>query len=267
MRQSAPHLRPDAFTFGSMFKAHDNWCPRLSTKQRRRNRRLGRGFGRKTTPPVPVRELFRELMHFHALWTQAEIARGHRTITRGVLNVALRVFVKREDYAAALITLQTFATSGVRLNKRTCEIIIFGLYRIAKDECIARRRDRSMISWSERFLAQRRGLAPSVRMLQSMTLWFREKMRRVYQVRPRPATTTTTDGMEEVRAREEVVIDVELLEDLLRRGVLAKEDLSILADKEKQEETFEGVMRIAREKMLGIQGDEDDLLPLEGEKS
>lgn len=106
-------LAPDTYTFMNMF----GMClrgldPRRSVYSMRR-RKL----------PRP-RKLFNNLIECHLIKTGGHLSHRSRTLTTNVLNLALKLFMRTEDYEAAYTLLRTFDFCQVPANSATVNTLL-----------------------------------------------------------------------------------------------------------------------------------------------
>ncbi|KAF7776852.1 hypothetical protein Agabi119p4_5245 [Agaricus bisporus var. burnettii] len=135
-----PNLRPDDFTFGSLF----NILNRLYNPKRRRSR-----HGRLITGDIPSpRTLYREMIE--AL-LRKPTGLAYKPST-SLLNVILRSFIYKTDYVGALVALQCFTAFRVPVNVTTYKLLITHLmHRIAYG--IRAYRKMGDDKWADRFLS------------------------------------------------------------------------------------------------------------------
>ena len=139
-------MMPDAFTFGSLFKA-------LQALHHRRTAR----YRRLKAPPNTrtPRALFREMLECHlvralAAPTQAR-AGGARALTASTLDVALRVFMLTADYPAASVALRAFGEYGLAPDAKTFHVVVVTLMAHMRVDLV-REHPPGAVRWIDRFL-------------------------------------------------------------------------------------------------------------------
>ncbi|ETW84704.1 hypothetical protein HETIRDRAFT_312380 [Heterobasidion irregulare TC 32-1] len=139
-------MMPDAFTFGSLFKA-------LQALHHRRTAR----YRRLKAPPNTrtPRALFREMLECHlvralAAPTQAR-AGGARALTTSTLDVALRVFMLTADYPAASVALRAFGEYGLAPDAKTFHVVVVTLMAHMRVDLV-REHPPGAVRWIDRFL-------------------------------------------------------------------------------------------------------------------
>jgi hypothetical protein len=115
MKDSAPHMIPDSFAFGSLFNALQRiWTTTEPTALRARHL---------LDVPTP-RQLFRQMLECHMLSTRTSDPRTHPVTRVSTLNVALRLFMLAMDYSAALVALRTFRELGLYPDARSYRFVL-----------------------------------------------------------------------------------------------------------------------------------------------
>jgi hypothetical protein len=115
LKDTAPHMIPDSFVFGSLFNALQRiWTSRSRSLRHARN---------PPNAPMP-RQLFRQMLECHVLAIEAADPRTHPVVRVSTLNVALRVFMLSADYPAAFVTLQTFSALGLKPDARSYRFVL-----------------------------------------------------------------------------------------------------------------------------------------------
>jgi hypothetical protein len=115
LNDTAPHMIPDSFVFGSLFNALQRiWTSRSPSLRRMRQ---------PPNAPTP-RQLFRQMLECHVLAIQAADPRTHPVVRISTLNVALRVFMLSADYAAAFVALQTFSALNLKPDARSYRFVL-----------------------------------------------------------------------------------------------------------------------------------------------
>lgn len=109
---------PDSFAFGSLFNGlHHIWA----------SNGLGvRGSSQPPNAPTP-RQLFRQMLESHIQADQVADRHTCPVVRVSTLNVALRLFMLRMDYASAFVTLQTFRVLDLKPNARTYRFVFVNL--------------------------------------------------------------------------------------------------------------------------------------------
>ncbi|KAI9448393.1 hypothetical protein H4582DRAFT_1900472 [Lactarius indigo] len=116
LRDPASHMIPDSFAFGSLFNALQRLYSSRSQKLRRARQPLN--------APTP-RRLFRQMLECHVLAAQVPGPRTHPVVVRvSTLNVALRLFMLSMDYPGAFVTLRTFQALGLRPDARSYRFVL-----------------------------------------------------------------------------------------------------------------------------------------------
>jgi hypothetical protein len=115
LKDTAPHMIPDSFVFGSLFNAlQRTWTSRSRSLRCERQ---------PPNAPTP-RQLFRQMLECHVLAIEAADPRTHPVVRISTLNVALRVFMLSGDYAAAFVTLQTFSALNLKPDVRSYRFVL-----------------------------------------------------------------------------------------------------------------------------------------------
>jgi len=106
-------LTPDKYTFTNMFTMYlKGLKPRFQVYSATRAQQ-----------PHP-RKLYNNLIECHLIQTGGWPSLQSETLTPGVLNLALRLFMQTRDYGAAYNVFQTFDTCQVPANSTTVEIVL-----------------------------------------------------------------------------------------------------------------------------------------------
>ncbi|KAH9061980.1 hypothetical protein EDB87DRAFT_1576070 [Lactarius vividus] len=114
LKDPASHMIPDSFVFGSLFNALQRLYATHSQKLRRARQ--------PSNAPTP-RRLFRQMLECHVL--AAANPRTHPVVVRvSTLNVALRLFMLSMDYPGAFVTLRTFQALGLRPDARSYRFVL-----------------------------------------------------------------------------------------------------------------------------------------------
>jgi hypothetical protein len=114
MKDTALHMIPDSFVFGSLFNALQRIWSRSPSLHHARH---------PANAPTP-RQLFRQMLECHVLAIQAADPRTHPVVRVSTLNVALRVFMLSGDYPAAFVTLQTFSALDLKPDARSYRFVL-----------------------------------------------------------------------------------------------------------------------------------------------
>lgn len=134
LRKQAPALLPDAFTFATLFKAHDKNKQSVPQSQQ-------------------PRALFCDMLQVHQYRTKGRPGLANSsTISTGVLNVALRYFIRVRDYPAAIVVLRSFAVCRILPDARTHWVVSMGILRRLRDEVKRPLRQGGEGRWAERVL-------------------------------------------------------------------------------------------------------------------
>ncbi|KAF8901016.1 hypothetical protein CPB84DRAFT_1778254 [Gymnopilus junonius] len=140
MRALGPSARPTQQIFGSLFRVYRLLKPksykRLNSKK-----------------PVPW---FRPLRALSLELDEAAKDETRPLVPRpGVLNVALRSYMRQRDYAGAIVTLESFARYGVPLSHKTYHCVVKLLVRRVWMEITGKRRGlEDEVRWADRFLGE-----------------------------------------------------------------------------------------------------------------
>jgi pentatricopeptide repeat protein len=106
---------PDAFTFGSLFKA----LQRINIPRSPLSRKY-----REPGNVVPPRQLYHDMVSAHLFHTNGKVSRRSEVITPSILNVALRTFLTARDYAAALVVVRSFSMTRFKPTLSTYVILV-----------------------------------------------------------------------------------------------------------------------------------------------
>ncbi|KAH9009953.1 hypothetical protein EDB84DRAFT_1656332 [Lactarius hengduanensis] len=215
LRDPASHMVPDSFVFGSLFNALQRLYATRSQKLRRARQ--------PPNAPTP-RRLFRQMLECHVLAAQAADPRTRPVVVRvSTLNVALRLFMLSMDYPGAFVTLRTFQALGLRPDARSYRFVLTILLAHVKaglQPPQSGRPRRPYASWVVDFLGAE-GWAD----LQPEDVWPKvahallEFARGVGDSRFR--TPELAVIMEDKKGDENAEWDIEPLERLLARAILA----------------------------------------------
>ncbi|KAH9065150.1 hypothetical protein EDB83DRAFT_766184 [Lactarius deliciosus] len=215
LRDPASHMIPDSFVFGSLFNALQRLYATHSQKLRRARQ--------PPNAPTP-RRLFRQMLECHVLAAQAADPRTRPVVVRvSTLNVALRLFMLSMDYPGAFVTLRTFQALGLRPDARSYRFVLTILLAHVKaglEPPRPGRPRRPYVSWVADFLGADgwAGLRPE-------DVWPKvahallEFARGVGETRFR--TPELAVIMEDKKGDENAEWDIEPLERLLARAILA----------------------------------------------
>ena len=113
-----PLLRPDAYTFRTLFSAH-----RLFGQERRWRWRNRWNLGYHPWS----RELYRHLVWYHLIETNGHPSRPSSVVNPSSLNVALRTFMVSRDYPAAFVVAGSFRDFKVWPNLYTYQVVLRSL--------------------------------------------------------------------------------------------------------------------------------------------
>ncbi|KAI0044177.1 hypothetical protein FA95DRAFT_1562544 [Auriscalpium vulgare] len=140
-------LLPDAYTFGSIFKA----------AQMTFHRRTARSRAVKPPPDAPSpRELFRDLLECHIIATGRRPTCRSPVATTSVLNVALRMFMLTKDYRGAYVALVGFKMCALRPDVKTFRVVLVTLLAQVRMDTLGRR-VAGEERWVDRFLGGGQG--------------------------------------------------------------------------------------------------------------
>lgn len=151
LKDPAPHMIPDSYTFGSLFNA----LQRL--RARSANLRRARQLPNAPTP----RQLFRQMLECHVIAVQTSAAEAKENNPRSkppvvpvivrvsTLNVALRQFMLSMDYPSAFVALQAFRALGLRPDTRSYRIVLTILLTQLRASLLSRPR---YLRWATNFL-------------------------------------------------------------------------------------------------------------------
>ena len=117
LRQEGPHMIPDSFVFGSLLNALQRiWTCRSPSLRRARC---------PPNSPTP-RRFFRQMLECHLLAIKAANLHtpARRIIRLSTLNIALRLFMLCMDYPAAFVTLRTFDLLGLTPDLRSYRFVL-----------------------------------------------------------------------------------------------------------------------------------------------
>lgn len=106
-------LTPDTYTFMNMF----GMCLRALEPRRR-------VYSMRRIPPPRPRKLFNNLIECHLIKTGGHLSHRSRTLTTNVLNLALKLFMRAEDYEAAYVLLRTSNFCQVPANSATVNTLL-----------------------------------------------------------------------------------------------------------------------------------------------
>ncbi|CAA7268671.1 unnamed protein product [Cyclocybe aegerita] len=147
LKGMSEEMQPDAFTFSTIFAAYRS---RRVISFRRKLSRLPIRPSSPTDPKqvdavVPPRRLFKDLSE--------STRRGTRRVRpqTGLLNTALRVYLRHRDYPAAVAVLRAFNRWGVSLDHRTYYSLVKLLIRRIWHETLGKR-PKGTLTWADRFL-------------------------------------------------------------------------------------------------------------------
>ena len=131
-------LIPDNYTFTNMFT--------MSLKSLKPDFQV---YSARRVPLPPPRELYSNLIECHLIQTGGRFPLHSKTLAPNVLNLALKLFLKKNDYEAAYNVIHTFHICQVPANATTVRIVLqFVLTRIQKERRKAAKKD----SWIRTFL-------------------------------------------------------------------------------------------------------------------
>lgn len=109
-------LTPDKHTFTNMF---DMYLKSLKPKYQ--------VYSVKRAQLPPPRELYNNLIECHLIQTGGRLTLQSNTLTPNVLNFALRLFLRTNDFEAAYTVFQTFRICKVPANAATVRIVLLPL--------------------------------------------------------------------------------------------------------------------------------------------
>ncbi|KAF8892076.1 hypothetical protein BD779DRAFT_1510723 [Infundibulicybe gibba] len=111
-------IHPDAFTYGSLFSVLN----KLYKPQTQRRSVRSRSY-KLPDNVVPPRQLFADMVS-----AQTRIRPGHSdpafVITPTILNVALRAFISKHDYAGAFVIIRSFSVFRLNVSAKTYFIVM-----------------------------------------------------------------------------------------------------------------------------------------------
>jgi hypothetical protein len=147
MEKRSVYLTPDAFTFSMVFNAI--YQIRFSKTRNSRSRKH-----KVPSNVIKARQVYKEMIECHSIRTKGRRTRRSDVVNLRVLNVALRAFMKEDDYAAAFVVVKSYGIFGLRPNVGTYLRVIQPLLKKVKRQVggISARGE-----WTERLLEIKRG--------------------------------------------------------------------------------------------------------------
>ncbi|KAG9057728.1 hypothetical protein FS842_004384 [Serendipita sp. 407] len=178
------------------------------------------------------RRLFRDMTRQHLSNTNHKPSLPSNVLNTGVLNAALRYFMRQRDYAAATITVRAFPICAILPDKQTHSNVIDELvYHIEKD--LLASSTRRVELWADRILGE------IIRVLgrgEEFSEYILHKLLRAVNYLPSDL--------------KPFPVDMKLLLALLRRAVLSSLGVWPEKDPVVDERQFRGAMALARNEML-----------------
>ncbi|OBZ71956.1 hypothetical protein A0H81_08157 [Grifola frondosa] len=125
MKHRTRSVTPDAYTYASLFRAQHRISQPHSVHTRRHRRPQG--------APSP-RQLYQEMLDCHDSRTRGRLSQSSPVVDTTVLNKALRVFMRRHDYAAVYVVLRTFWMCKLSPTLATYRVVVGGLLARIQNE-------------------------------------------------------------------------------------------------------------------------------------